>query len=248
MPAQATALPGGWTRLATDCTTIGLPPPPAAIAGRLRRAAQGWTLQAQAGPGTAPALTGWLHCIGAIAVQEVRGGLRARFGSLPDSIDILARVGDVDRIEAGPAGHVVCTVRLPRGTLDAVLATLDTRPYDRDAALTDHQEALLRECVAAGYYSIPRKVTLRGLAGRLGLSTTSLSLTLRRAEARIVASYMGRKQPVAGPGGTDGPLLDRSAAAIVAGHGMVGLDPSAPSDGDAAAASPRARARRPRVD
>lgn len=231
MPAQATSLPGGWARIETDCLTVGLLPPPHVVTSRLRRANQGWTMQAHVPPGSEAAMTAWLHRIGAIEVERDRDSLLARFGGLPDSIDILARVGAIDRFDATPAGRLALTARLPRGTLEAALVTLDTRPEDRDAALTRHQEAILDECVAAGYYSIPRKATLRQLARKLGMSPTSLSLTLRRAEARIIASYVGRKRPIAPVGGkpdASPEVLEQSAVAAVVAQGVPGLDPATP--------------------
>lgn len=66
--------------------------------------------------------------------------------------------------------------------------------HDDDARprLTTRQDELLRHCVERGYYDIPRATTLRHLAAELGISMTSLSLTLRRAESKIVAAYAKR--------------------------------------------------------
>lgn len=65
------------------------------------------------------------------------------------------------------------------------------------AVLTPRQDAILRECVRRGYYDIPRRTTLRALAKELGLSATSLSLLLRRAEARLALGYVsGGEEPV----------------------------------------------------
>lgn len=58
--------------------------------------------------------------------------------------------------------------------------------------LTPRQQELLAYCRAHGYYDIPRRTTLRSLAKDLGISSTSLSLVLRRAEARVVAAHLDR--------------------------------------------------------
>jgi predicted DNA binding protein len=55
--------------------------------------------------------------------------------------------------------------------------------------LTARQAELLVFCIEKGYYRIPRHVTLRQLAAAQGISSVSLSLTLRRAEALIIQQY-----------------------------------------------------------
>lgn len=55
--------------------------------------------------------------------------------------------------------------------------------------LTARQAELLRHCVQRGYYSIPRRTTLRELGAEIGISATSLSLALRRAEAKIILAF-----------------------------------------------------------
>ena len=59
-------------------------------------------------------------------------------------------------------------------------------------ALTKRQSELLLYCISHGYYTIPRRATLRTLSGQLGISTTSLSLALRRAEGKIIMAYASR--------------------------------------------------------
>lgn len=55
--------------------------------------------------------------------------------------------------------------------------------------LTPRQHDVVHQCLLRGYYAIPRRTTLRTLAKDLGISTTSLSLLLRRAEARLVQHH-----------------------------------------------------------
>ncbi len=57
------------------------------------------------------------------------------------------------------------------------------------AVLTARQQELLLHCFEEGYYEIPRRSTLRLLAKGLGISSASLSLVLRRAEAKVVAAF-----------------------------------------------------------
>lgn len=58
--------------------------------------------------------------------------------------------------------------------------------------LTSTQLEALDAALEAGYYDIPRDVTLRELAERLGVSASSLSERIRRAEARLVQTHLGR--------------------------------------------------------
>jgi predicted DNA binding protein len=58
------------------------------------------------------------------------------------------------------------------------------------AVLTPRQAELLGHCIKRGYYDIPRKATLRTLGAELGITATSLSLALRRAEAKIILAYV----------------------------------------------------------
>lgn len=59
-----------------------------------------------------------------------------------------------------------------------------------DATLTARQQEVLCRCFAEGYYVVPRRVTLQALAHGLGITTATLSIVLRRAEAKIVATYV----------------------------------------------------------
>jgi predicted DNA binding protein len=54
--------------------------------------------------------------------------------------------------------------------------------------LTAHQHALLHHALAAGYFDVPRRVTLTELAGMLHRSKSSLSQTLARVERELAES------------------------------------------------------------
>ncbi|MHB1261418.1 MAG: helix-turn-helix domain-containing protein [Thermoplasmatota archaeon] len=79
----------------------------------------------------------------------------------------------------------------PRGRPEKVLTIqqLVGRDAHKTAVLTARQEELLLHCYAEGYYEIPRRSTLRSLAKGLGISSASLSLVLRRAEAKVVEAF-----------------------------------------------------------
>jgi predicted DNA binding protein len=54
--------------------------------------------------------------------------------------------------------------------------------------LTSRQHFLLHQALAAGYFDVPRRVTLTGLATQLHRSKSSLSQTLARVERELVES------------------------------------------------------------
>ena len=55
--------------------------------------------------------------------------------------------------------------------------------------LTAKQADLLRRAIAAGYFEVPRKVTLRALAKRLGLAPSSVSEALAIVEKKLLVSW-----------------------------------------------------------
>lgn len=71
-----------------------------------------------------------------------------------------------------------------------VAAAAVARSDGSPPALTPRQAELLRFCVEGGYYRIPRRLTLRQLSAQLGISATSLSLALRRAEAKVMCHHV----------------------------------------------------------
>lgn len=52
--------------------------------------------------------------------------------------------------------------------------------------LTEHQRRIVKEAVKRGYYDLPRKIDLRGLAKVLGISKSAVADALRRAESKAV--------------------------------------------------------------
>lgn len=70
--------------------------------------------------------------------------------------------------------------------------TTDPGPH-----LTRRQGDVLLYCHARGYYAIPRPATLQAIAQELGITATSLSLLLRRAEKKIVDSFVESHRPTA---------------------------------------------------
>jgi len=56
--------------------------------------------------------------------------------------------------------------------------------------LTESQRMLLYEAFLLGYYEYPRKITLKELAQRLGLSVSATAERLRKAEVKAIHNYI----------------------------------------------------------
>jgi predicted DNA binding protein len=57
-------------------------------------------------------------------------------------------------------------------------------------ALTDRQEIIVQAALDRGYYDFPRRISGAGLAKELGISRSTLSEILQRAERKMVDFYM----------------------------------------------------------
>jgi predicted DNA binding protein len=60
--------------------------------------------------------------------------------------------------------------------------------------LTARQEQVLRIALEAGYYDFPRRINLKDLANKLGVSPSSLSEVLRRAERNALMRYFRERE------------------------------------------------------
>ncbi|WP_290818153.1 helix-turn-helix domain-containing protein [Halovivax sp.] len=71
-------------------------------------------------------------------------------------------------------------------------------------ALTDRQREVLRAAYRAGYFEVPRRTTLEGLADELDVSDQALSAILRRAQANLLAETVADDIDDAAPAESDG--------------------------------------------
>jgi predicted DNA binding protein len=55
--------------------------------------------------------------------------------------------------------------------------------------LTSHQRNLVETALEEGFFDYPRRITLRELSKKMGISASTASEVLRRAERKILASY-----------------------------------------------------------
>lgn len=86
-----------------------------------------------------------------------------------------------------------------REALGRLVARLQRRGYTvrllrltevREAApLTRRQEEILAKAFELGYFEYPKKIRLEQLAGRLGVSKSTVSQVLRKAQTKVVAAY-----------------------------------------------------------
>jgi len=56
-------------------------------------------------------------------------------------------------------------------------------------ALTDRQEDILKAAFEMGYYDIPKKTTIKELARRFEISTSTLAEILQRGERKVIEHY-----------------------------------------------------------
>lgn len=52
--------------------------------------------------------------------------------------------------------------------------------------LTGRQQEILRRAIAEGYFEVPRRISLTGLAARIGVAASTLSVTLAVIERKLV--------------------------------------------------------------
>ncbi len=76
--------------------------------------------------------------------------------------------------------------RVPTATVEAVRHAERSRG---GGPLTPHQEDLFRRAMAAGYFEVPRKVTLTGLARALDVAPSTLSEALAVIEKKLLETW-----------------------------------------------------------
>jgi predicted DNA binding protein len=64
-------------------------------------------------------------------------------------------------------------------------------------SLTSHQRSVVEIALEGGYFDYPRRITLRQLAKKVGVSASTVSEVLRRAEKKILSAY-GKPEAVRG--------------------------------------------------
>lgn len=190
---QSTEVAPGLHRLQVDCRVAGIVPPPAVLDLRVRRTGSTWSVWAT-GPDGAQTRSWLAHAFGLHQPRlEQTGSLQAYTGTShgpPPRIVLAAVAARVEHLQATPDGVIFLVRGGPAALHDIGQALRGPVAAEGAAKLTARQDELLRFCVSRGYYAIPRRMTLRMLAAELLISTTSLSLALRRAEAKLVLHHV----------------------------------------------------------
>jgi predicted DNA binding protein len=114
----------------------------------------------------------------------------------------------VERIRVTPSGWVQTTWFADRAAFDAFRAfwgrndcfslrrlTHDGDPEPPGDGLTDRQQEALRTAYEMGYFGIPRDASLDDVAAELGVSASSLSERLRRAQTHLIETTVASTWP-----------------------------------------------------
>jgi DNA-binding CsgD family transcriptional regulator len=163
-----------------------------------------WTVVATTPPAKPPKVAQWLEDYDPVSIHIAPGlspkVLRANFEELPDAWEEILATADVRFIELNPGGAASVFLEDTAARIEELIdhleeATDDVRDREmqagpRQAGVTARQQEILSLAVAHGYYEIPHNLTLRDLAEKLDLSVGTVSQLLRRAEARIITSYV----------------------------------------------------------
>jgi hypothetical protein len=190
--------------LVAHAADLGFPAPPVPVRLTLAASADHWTIFIQpTRRASAAQIIDWLAPLRPLRAQFGTSG--TVLADLPRPAPAFWRTpvarAEVDALHIDPDGEATLTVRGSRAgiatftrRLHAVQApAVLTRLAHGGASarlLTPPQEEALRAALALGYYRIPRALNLQQLAAQLHIGSASVSERLRRAEARLVTSYL----------------------------------------------------------
>lgn len=101
------------------------------------------------------------------------------------------RAGDAFWVIVAPESkHRALFERIHAEAPSAVIESIrHSDPEGPNGPLTPRQADLLRRAMAAGYFEVPRKVTLTGLAKNLGMAASSLSEGLAIVEKKLLERW-----------------------------------------------------------
>jgi hypothetical protein len=185
------------------------PPPPCKVTLKFLYASERWTLYLQFNGGEAEAMKRWIQPYGPTNLTASEGlyprVLRLEFPELPKQWEWVAADPENVLLSIVPAGVATVLVRKNRLTEKNLGEALEQRQSvpmkvqvkiqprvhnPRNIQLTQKQKEVLSLAVSLGYYAVPHRIGLRGLASALGRSTGTISELLRRAESRIITQHV----------------------------------------------------------
>lgn len=192
-------------RLRVRAADLGLPAPPhpLRLAFQVRENRVAVLVQA---PGAAAGPTrDWVETLGPGEVIE-RGDddlvhMWAIFEPVPKRWADIVNLFELRTVHVRPDGGAEVALvgsrddvhRTIEGTRFSGVEVLGVETIDARGSrvLTGRQEEATRAALRAGYYEVPRGLSLTELADRLDVSPSALSELLRRAEGRALAHLMG---------------------------------------------------------
>jgi len=138
--------------------------------------------------------------------------MEAQLGDHLDDLDDLRALATaeaiVERIRVTPTGWVQTGWFADRAAFDAFRAfwqrndcfslrrlTRDGEPEAPGDGLTDRQREALRTAYEMGYFAIPRRASLDDVATELGITASSLSERLRRAQTHLIETTVASTWP-----------------------------------------------------
>jgi hypothetical protein len=139
-------------------------------------------------------------------------GMDAQLGDHLDHLDDLRALATteaiVDRIRATPTGWVQTGWFADRAAFDEFRTfwvrndafrlrrlTRDGEPEAPGDGLTDRQREALRVAYEMGYFDVPRRASLDDVAAELGVTASSVSERLRRAQTHLVETTVASTWP-----------------------------------------------------
>lgn len=142
-------------------------------------------------------------------------GFEAQLGDHVDDLDglraLAAEDATIDRIEVTPEGWRYAGWLADREVFDAFREFWRSEGYpfrlhrltredrrggdDASDGLTDRQRVAVRTAYELGYFEIPRRASLDDVAAELGITASSLSERLRRAQTELVESHVDPAKP-----------------------------------------------------
>ncbi len=105
---------------------------------------------------------------------------------------LMSAVNHDDKIEWTVLGQDSSCVRQLVSTLREKGYTVNLLAggkYNEDMTLTSKEEKYLRIAFDQGYYDVPRRTDLDSLCERIGCSKSTLNVSLRNAERKIIRNY-----------------------------------------------------------
>jgi DNA-binding CsgD family transcriptional regulator len=191
-------------RVDLPCKDAGFSTPPCKVQLKFLPEDDTWTVVGTTPPAKPPKVAQWLEDYEPVSIHIAPGlspkVLRANFEELPEAWERILSLADVRFIELNPGGAASIFLEDTAERIEDLIEHLEANSDDvrsremeagpRQAGVTARQQEILSLAVAHGYYEIPHNLTLRDLAEKLDLSVGTVSQLLRRAEARIITSYV----------------------------------------------------------